>query len=116
MSSVFEDTAIREIRDYVLTKAPLGIYDPLQPRRPRVDVAAFDVELLEFDEETSIAHAAGPVVLRGPDGDVSQHLRASIAVTTEGHIADGAEFRAAYIVETNPGNGACKETAALANA
>jgi hypothetical protein len=116
MSSVFEDTAEREIRDYVLTKASLGIYDPTQPRRPRVEVAAFEIELLEFDEETSIAHAAGPVMLRGENGDVSQFLRVSMAVTPDGRIAEGAEFRAVYIVETNAENGACKETAALANA
>jgi len=115
MSPNFEETAGREIRDYVLTKASLGIYDPAQPRRPRVDVAAFDIELLEFDEETSVAHAAGPVVLRGGNGDVSEFLRVSLAVNPDGHIAENAGFRAAYIVETNAENGACKETAALAN-
>ncbi|MGH8046346.1 MAG: hypothetical protein ACREKL_03795 [Chthoniobacterales bacterium] len=115
MSPAFEDTAEREIRDYVLTRANLGIYDPTQPKRPRVPVASFDIELLEFDEETSIAHAAGPVVLRGADGDVSQFLRVSVTVDPDGRIVEGSEFRAAYIVETNPENGACKETAALAN-
>lgn len=115
MSPVFEETAEREIRDYVLTKASLGIYDPAHPRRPRVPVAAFDVELLEFDEETSVAHAAGPVTLRGDNGDVNQFLRVSVAVNPDGHIVDASGFRAAYIVETNSENGACKETAALAN-
>jgi hypothetical protein len=116
MPSVFEDTAEREIRDYVLTKASLGIYDPIQPRRPRVEVAAFEIELLEFDDETSIACAAGPVILKTVEGHVENHLRVSVALTPDGRIADGAEFRAAYIVETDSESGACKETAALANA
>lgn len=116
MSPQFEETARHEIHDYVLNKARLGIYDPAQPRRPRVEVTVFEIELLEFDEETSTAHAAGAVVLRAPGGDVEQFLRVSVSVDSEGRIADGAELRAAYIVETNPENGACKETAALANA
>jgi hypothetical protein len=116
MSSVFEDTAEREIRDYVLTKASLGIYDPVQPRRPRVEVAAFEIELLEFDDETSVAIAAGPVILKTADGNVENYLRVSVAVDAGGRIREGADFRAVYIVETNSENGACKETAALANA
>jgi hypothetical protein len=72
--------------------------------------------MLEFDDETSIAYAAGPVVLRAPNGDVEQFLRVSVGISPEGRIVDGAELRAVYIVETNPENGACKETAALANA
>jgi hypothetical protein len=116
MSLSFDEVAEREIHHYVINQARLGVYDPTQPRRPQVEVAAFTIELLEYDEETSIAHAAGSVVLRTPDGDSEQFLRVSLPVTPDGHIAEGAEPRAAYIVETNSENGACKETAALANA
>lgn len=116
MSDAFEQAAEAAIRDHVLTKVRLGIYDPLQPRRPAVAVVSFVIELLEYDEETALAHAAGPVVLRGPAGDVEQFLRVSVAADAAGAIPAGAEMRAVYVVETNPANGACKETAALANA
>ncbi len=116
MSPQFEETAAREIRDYVLHRLPLGVYDPAQTRRPRVAVASFTIELLEYDPETAIAHAAGSVALRTDDGAKEQFLRVSLAIAPDGRIEEGAEVRAAYIVETNPDSGACKETAALANA
>lgn len=115
MSPSFEAAAERAIRAYVLNHARLGIYDPAQPRRSPVEVAAFEIELLEFDEETSTAHAAGPVTLRTGEGETSPFLRVSIAVGADGQVPEDAELRAVYIVETNPDNGACKETAALAN-
>ncbi|HEY8900866.1 MAG TPA: hypothetical protein VIM61_10690 [Chthoniobacterales bacterium] len=116
MSDAFEQAAEAAILDHVLSKLRLGIYDPLQPRRPAVEVASFEIQMLEHDEESLVAHAAGPVVLRGPAGEVEQFLRVSVPVDATGAIPDGAEMRAVYIVETNPENGACKETAALANA
>jgi hypothetical protein len=119
LSSVQEEAAEAAIRDFVLHQARLGIYDPMQPRRPKVDVVSFSIEMLEADETDPVIHAAGPVVLRGPAGDVERFLRMSIPVALEGDaclIAPDAAYRAAYIVETDPETGACKETIALANA
>ncbi len=116
MPDTFEDSLEAAIRDHVLTRVKLGIYDPVQPRRPAVEVISFTIEVLEYDEEAGVAHAAGPVVLRSAAGDVEQFLRVSVPVDGAGAIPEGAEIRAVYIVETNPENGACKETAALANA
>lgn len=99
---------------YVTTKAALGIYDPSNPRRPKVPVLSFTLEYLEIDDDLT-AHAAGPVVLQGSDDAVEKFLRVSAPVTTEGEISPDAEIRAAYIEETNPELGACKETAAFAN-
>jgi hypothetical protein len=114
------ETAVeRTIRDFVLHQIRLGIYDPHQPRRPKVDVISFDIEMLELEEADGVAHVAGPVVLRGLDGsEVEQFLRLSVAVRLDGEkyvIPDDAQPRAAYIVETGHPSGACKETAALAN-
>jgi hypothetical protein len=81
-----------------------------------VDVVSFEIELLEFDPETSVAHVAGTVVLRGPDGDIDRHLRVSLPVDSHGRILENVDARAVYIVEIDPDSGACKETAALANA
>jgi hypothetical protein len=116
MSSSFDEVAEQEIRAHVLNKSRLGIYDPLQPKRPQVEVAAFIIDLLEYDEETSTAHAAGTVILRTSAGEREQYLRVSVNMHSDGRIVENADLRAAYIVETNPENGACKETAALANA
>jgi hypothetical protein len=119
LSSVQEEAAEAAIRDFVLHQVRLGIYDPMQPRRPKVDVVSFSIEMLEADETDPVIHAAGPVVLRGPAGDVERFLRMSIPVAFEGDaclIAPDAAYRAAYIVETDPETGACKETIALANA
>jgi hypothetical protein len=116
MAETFIDPVEEAVRDYVLTKIRLGIYDPIQPRRPRVEVRSFGIEFLEFDEESSILHAAGPVVLAAPAGDLENFLRVSVKLDADGHIPDDAEVRAVYIVETDPESGACKETAALANA
>jgi hypothetical protein len=119
LTSAQEQSAEAAIRDFVLHQARLGIYDPMQPRRPKVDVASFSIEMLDADETDSVIHAAGPVVLRGPEGDVERFLRVSMPVTFEGDaclIAPDAAYRAAYIVETDPETGACKETIAVANA
>ena len=106
------------ISDFVRNRLALGVYDPAQIRRAKVEIASFQIELLEIDETDSVAHAAGPVVLRTPQGDVKNFLRLSLAVRFEGDacwIPDGGIIRAAYVVETDHPNGACKETAALAN-
>ena len=116
MSSSFDEVAEQEIRDHVLHKSRLGIYDPLQPKRLQVEVTAFTIDLLEYDEKASTAHAAGTVILQTGNGPKEEYLRVSVTVDCDGHIAEGAELRAVYIVETNPETGACKETAALANA
>jgi len=116
MAEAITDPVEEAIRDYILTKARLGIYDPLQPRRPQVPVRSFQIEFLDFDEENSVIHAAGPVVLGSPSGDIEQFLRVSLTMGEDGQIPDFADLRAAYIVETDPATGACKETAALANA
>lgn len=82
-----------------------------------MEVVSFQIELLEKDD--SLVHVAGPVVLRTPQGDVENFLRLSVEVQfIEGtcHVPESAVVRAAYIVETDHPNGACKETAALANA
>ena len=110
----FEDRVGAALLDYVTTKATLGIYDPLNPRRPKVPVLSFKVEYLEIDDDMT-AHAAGTVILQGPDSAVEKFLRVSAPVTAEGRIASDAEIRATYIEETNPEVGACKETAAFAN-
>jgi hypothetical protein len=119
VTSTQEQAVEAAIREFVLHQAKLGIYDPNQPRRPKVEVASFEVEVLEFDESDPIAHAAGPIVLRGPAGDVERYLRVSVPVALEGEIcsiAPDTNYRAVYIVEADPETGACKETAALANA
>jgi hypothetical protein len=116
MTEAIIDPVEEAIREYVLTKARLGIYDPLQPRRAQVPVRSFQIEFLEFDEQSSVVHAAGPVVLCPPGGDIEQFLRVSVALDEDGRIPDNADVRAVYIVETDPATGACKETAALANA
>lgn len=119
VTSAQEQAVEAAIREFVLHEAKLGIYDPNHPRRPRVEVASFEVEVLEFDESDPVAHAAGAVVLRGPSGDVERYLRVSVPVTLNGEgcrIVPDASYRAVYIVETDPETGACKETAALANA
>lgn len=111
---ISEESAEVVLRDFVLHRAPLGIYHPLHPRRPRVPVAAFEVEFFELDD--GFAHAAGPVRLRDASGDVEKFLRVSIPWDGTGVIPDDVAIRAAYIEETDPETGACKETAALANA
>lgn len=118
-TKTLETATERAIRDFVLTEATLAIYDPMQTRRAAVPVVSFDIELLEFDAETSIAHAAGPVVLRGEDCEVEQYLRISVPVKLIGKtcsIPKTPSVRAAYIVVTDESIGACKETLALANA
>lgn len=107
------------ILDFVRNRLALGVYDPAQIRRPKVEISSFQIELLEIDNADSIAHVAGPVVLRTPHGDIENFLRLSLAVRFDGDacwIPDGGIVRAAYVVETDHPNGACKETAALANA
>lgn len=109
------------IRDYVLNELPLAVYDPNQPRRKRVPVVSFDIELLEIDDESNppLVCAAGPVVLDTPEGKIENHLRVSAPVQCTGEdcqIANKEAVRAAYIVETHPELGTHKETLALANA
>lgn len=107
------------VTSYVTERLPLGIYDPNQPRRPRVPVVSFEIELLEEDIDSGIVHAAGPVVLRTPGGDTERHLRVSLPIVgTSGsrQVADESSVRAVYVVVMNEENGSCKETAALANA
>lgn len=110
----YEDRIAAAFLDYVTTKAALGIYDPLNPRRPRVPVDSFKIEYLEIDDDQT-AHAAGTVILQGPAGSVEKFLRVSARVTDDGGISSESEIRAAYIEETNPELGTCRETAALAN-
>lgn len=117
----FEAAVADVVAAYVRTELPLGIYNPLQPRRPRVEVADFTVELLDFEEDAGglFVNAGGPVVLRAPDGDLERYLRVSLRLTRDGgavRIADPAVARAIYVEETGHPNGGCKETAALANA
>jgi len=116
---VDEATMEAAIADFVMQRLPLGVYDPMQPHRVRTEVVSFQVELLEPDLEDGIVHAAGPVVLRTPHGDVENFLRLSVQIRLDGGevvIPDGGAIRASYIVETDHPQGACKETAALANA
>lgn len=107
------------IVDFVTQRLPLGVYDPMQPHRVRTEVVSFKVELLESDLEDGIVHASGPIMLRTPQGDVENHLRLSLKIRFEGDacmIREDEAVRASYVVETDSANGACKETAALANA
>lgn len=85
----------------------------MQIRRPKLEVVSFQVELLEMD--SPVVHVAGPVVLRAPQGDVENFLRLSVGVRCDENgcwIPDDTTIRAAYVVETDHPNGACKETAA----
>jgi hypothetical protein len=112
-----EAAAEETIRNYVLNQAALAIYDPLQFRRPKAEVLSFEIEMLDFDDD--VVHAAGPVRLRGASGEVEQFLRVSVPLVFDGdscRVPEGAQVRAAYIVETDHPNGGCKETVALANA
>lgn len=108
-----EDSAESALRDFVVRHVPLGIYNPLHPRRPRVPVADFVVEFFEVDE--GVTHVAGPVTLRDESGEIERYLRVSVPWDGVGAIPPDAAVRAVYIEETDPETGACKETAALAN-
>lgn len=117
----FKKSAANLISEYVLQELPLAVYDPNQPRRTRVPVTSFSIELLEFEEEQgqTIACASGPVTLDVPTGAVENHLRVYVPLEAAGsscRIANPEDVRAAYIVLTDSEIGACKETAALANA
>jgi hypothetical protein len=119
LTDIDEQEIERTIRRFVLEDVKLGIYDPNQFRRPAVPVVSFDVEVLEWDYASSVAHAAGPVVLRPEGGEVENYLRISLAMeqSAEGwRVAAEPDLRAAYIVDMDHPSGACKETAALANA
>jgi len=119
ISTAREAATEAAIMDFVMNRMALGVYDALQSRRPKVEVGSFQIELLEIDEAAGIAHAAGPVTLRTPQGDVENHLRVSLEIRFDGDaclIRQDGIVRASYIVETDSANGACKETAALANA
>ncbi len=106
------------VSSYVVERLPLGIYDPNQPRRPRVPVVSFEIEFLEEDVESGLIHAAGPVLLRTPGGETERHLRVSMPLVGKNgdrHVADESAVRAVYVVLVNEESGSCKETAALAN-
>jgi hypothetical protein len=119
ISPAAEQSAESTIRDFVLRELPLAIYDPMLFRRPRVPVVAFAVELLEFDDQDAVAHAAGPVTLQAETGEVEQYLRVSVPVEIvddECRVVPDRGYRAVYIVDLGSDSGACKETAALASA
>jgi len=112
------DTASAAIHSFVITRAQLALYDPLQSRRPKLAVHSFTLEFLELDEDAHTAHAAGPVVLDSENGPVERHLKLSVPfIVEDGHftIPYAADYRAAYVEITNPATGACKESLALAN-
>lgn len=116
----FAESLSPAISRLVLEELPLAVYDPNQPRRVRVPVASFTIELLEKDEIDGrhLACAAGPIVLDTPEGPRENHLRLYIPLAQDGsswRIGDPQDIRAAYVVVTDEEVGACKETAALAN-
>ncbi len=118
MEDFDEERAAAVLREYVLGTLPLGVYDPLQPRRVRMPVVSFDVEFVDIDADGRVS-AAGPVVLRTEAGESEFHLRVTaplVGVNEDCRVADDAAVRAVYIVLVNAENGSCKETAALANA
>jgi hypothetical protein len=117
--SLLSDKKLRLlVETFVREQVAIGIYDPNNPKRPKVPIIRFTIEFLESDEESQIIHAAGPVDLAAAQGSITQHLRISIPYRKQGKAValelDG--IIATYIVETDPETGACKETAALANA
>lgn len=116
--AAFEAGVEATVAEFVRTQLPLGIYNPLQPRRARVPVTAFSVEVLDFEssEHGLVVHAGGPVTLASDGGPLEQYLRVTLRLTKDGAVAEPPEARAVYVVETGHPNGGCKETAALANA
>ncbi len=119
MNAPANPSAEELVVSYVLERLPLGIYDPNQPKRPRVPVVSFELEFLEEDVESGLFHAAGPVTLQTAEGETERHLRVSLPITeTNGifSITDESRIRAVYVVLVNEDSGSCKETAALANA
>ncbi|GAT34413.1 hypothetical protein TSACC_22838 [Terrimicrobium sacchariphilum] len=116
-----EESAKSLVSQLVLKELPLAVYDPNQPRRVRVPVTSFTIELLEIEEDEGriTVCAAGPVILQTPNGPWENHLRLYAPM----EIAEGTcrlgnrdDVRTAYIVLTDFDLGTCKETAALANA
>ncbi len=117
----FAESASPVISRFVQDELPLAVYDPNQPRRVRVPVTSFAIELLEREEIDGrlVACAAGPVVLETPEGPWENHLRLYVPLQPDGssyRIANAGDVRAAYVVITDDEMGTCKETAALANA
>jgi len=119
----FEEAIEQAVTKYILNTLRIGLYDPATPRRKRLPVVSFAVEVLDYTdgEIPLLVTAAGPVVLAGENGDrVENHLKVILPV----EMADGQKFvvlkndaiRAAYIVVTDEELGTCKEVAALANA
>jgi hypothetical protein len=108
-----EDRLAQNVQQFVKNQLPLGVYDPARTRRPRVPVKHFEVEYLELDD--SILHAAGPVTLDTSPEELTFHLRVSVPYYGDQAFQPEAA-RAAYIVELSSETGACKETAAIANA
>lgn len=123
MSPQFEEPVVNAVTDYVLQRLPLGQYDPGAPRRKRLPVVSFVVEVLDYSdgENPLLVTAAGPVVLKDDDDrHVENYLKVILHVRTEDGqkctVVENDAIRAAYIVETDPELGTCKEVAALANA
>ncbi len=123
MSPDFEEPIVQSVTEYVLNKLPIGLYDSTTPRRKKLKVVSFLVEVLDYTdgENPLIVTAAGPVMLEGEDGSrLENYLKVILQIDS----ADGQKFavlendaiRAAYIVETDAELGMCKEVAALANA
>ncbi len=119
MDEIDEELVAKVLSEYVVGSLALGVYDPHQPVRRRVDVASFDVEFLDIAEDGTVC-GAGPVMLQTEGGDSEHHLRVTAPMVAldggECRVAEDAVVRATYIVLVNPENGSCKETAALANA
>ncbi len=117
----FAESLSPAISRLVLEELPLAVYDPNQPRRVRVPVASFTIELLEKEEIDGrlLTCAAGPVVLETPQGSWESHLRLYVPIEQDAsswRIGNPQDIRAAYVVITDEELGTCKETAALANA
>jgi hypothetical protein len=64
---------------------PVPLMDPFGLK---VEIASFQIELLEIDNADSIPHAAGPVVLLTPQSDVENFLRLSLVIRFGGCLLD----------------------------
>lgn len=94
-------------------------YDPGAPRRKRLPIVSFAVEMLDYadGENPLLITAAGPVVLEGESGDrFENYLKVILPV----EMLDGQKCSvlesAAFVVVTDNELGTCKEVAAMANA
>jgi len=123
LSPEFEEPVVNAVTDYVRQTLPIGKYDQGAPRRKRLPVVSFVVEVLDYTdgENPLLVTAAGPVVLKDDeDRHVENYLKVILHVRTEDGqrftVVENDTIRAAYIVETDAELGTCKEVAALANA